>query len=186
MISDIICSSYRVICTENQELYPGKIFIDICRDGMCSHDCLFEMRKSLNPGVERIFNDSRGIMLKEMKNGEIMLIYTKHNDKMAQILQSKKRSIVDPLIIKTFREMRQKNCVQTISIPLVRIKKLAKNCIKAGKIKNSLEEKAVEIVEEEHRRKRIMEMKKAYYENNKYASNPHLRLMLNQRKYLGD
>jgi hypothetical protein len=186
MVSEGMYVSYRVVCSENKDLYPGVIFIDICRDGFCSHDCMFKMRQHLNPGVERMFNDSRGIMLREARDGSINLVYTKHKDVMAQRAQEKKRKRVDHLIIEEFKKMKERGAVQTISVPSTQLQYVGEECKKSGKISSYQEEKAYKLLNKEERIARLKAIRSAYYENRKYAEAPHLRLMQEQRKYLGD
>ena len=181
-----MCESYRVVCSENQDLYPGEVFVDICRDGFCSHDCIFKMRQHLNPGVERIFNDSRGIMLREARDGSVNLVYTKHRDVRAQKTQEEKRKRVDHLIIAEFKKMKENGLVQTISVPSLQLEYVGDACKKSGKVSSAKEEKAYKLLNKEERIARLKAIRSAYYENRKYAEAPHLRLMLEQHKYLSD
>lgn len=186
MNGECMYASYRVVCSENQDLYPGKIFVDICRDGFCSHDCIFKMRQYLNPGVERIFNDSRGIMLREARDGSFHLVYTRHRDVRAQKDQEIKRQRVDGLIIEEFKKMREKGLIQTISVPYARLMYVGENVKKGGKVNTFQEERAYELLNKEERIARLKAIRSAFYEKDKYAKAPHLRLMLEQMKYRGD
>ena len=57
---------YRVVCSENPRLYPGKTFIDIYPAGSSrpenclNHDCILMMRQVINPEV---YSLESGILL---------------------------------------------------------------------------------------------------------------------------
>lgn len=181
---------YRVVCSYNPE-NPNVFYIDICRDGFCSHDILFKMQKKFyrNDKLERVFNDSNGIKIREMRDGHVSLIYTKHRDIMAQQKQQALRQKIDPEIMRVFQQMKAQNKLLTISVPLqdsVIVDEL-KQTLGVNFVVNSL--RAEDLKKQYERQKRLEKLKKvrqAYYAGRKYASTPHLRLMLQQMMYSGD
>ena len=79
---------YRVVCSENQQLYPNKTFIDIYPAGISrpennvTHDCILSMRRIINPEVYPIVS---GIILTDLGHGNIHLKYEKvYNKRLAQ------------------------------------------------------------------------------------------------------
>lgn len=67
---------YRVICSENQNLYPEKIFVDIypagsMRPESClTHDGLLQMRRLINPNIQKL---ESGIILTDFGHCNILL-----------------------------------------------------------------------------------------------------------------
>lgn len=53
---------YRVVCSENQKLYPGQVFVDFMPAGQSrqenclNHDAILQMRRTINPGVDSVEN----------------------------------------------------------------------------------------------------------------------------------
>lgn len=179
---------YRVVVSHNKK-YPDTYFIDICRDGFCSHDMIFLMQKKHyeDENLERVFNDSRGIMLVASRNGDISLRYTRHRDIWARKNQELLRQKIDPLIIETFNNMIKEGCMQTISEPFVETSKdLQDICKKKGFAENLLEEEALKAAEKRERIERLKKIRHNYYLNQKYADKPHVRLMLEQMERSGD
>ncbi len=179
---------YRVVVSHNKQ-HPDTYFIDICRDGFCSHDMLFSMQKKYyeDENLERVFNDSRGIMLIESKDGDIHLRYTGHCDIMARRHQEALRKKIDPLIIKTFKNMKDENKLQTISVPLIEINTdLQQVCKNKGYAENAQEEKALKEAEKAERIAYLKKIRHQFYLKQKYADAPHKRLMLSQASRSGD
>lgn len=181
-------ATYRVVCSYSPK-NPDKIYVDICRDGFCSHDMLFLMQKKRykDDNLEQVINDSRGIMIRASREGDIRLVYTGHRDKYAKEKQKKLREKIDPLILKTFKEMREKGSIQTISESLfVYDKALGESCRHKNKVDSLQEERALATLAKEKRIEELKEHRQAYYEHRKYAYAPHLRLMLMQAERSGD
>ena len=180
---------YRVVCSCNPKK-PENVYIDICRDGFCSHDLMFEMQKKKyhDDKLERIFNDSRGIMLNYWReDGRIQLIYTKHRDKMAQIEQEKKRARIDSEILVVFKKMNENGLGLTISMPVFAYNEVLGKSIKKGDYPKTLYEE--EAFFEKERKERLEQLKKIrldFYAQKKYASAPHLALYLKQLRQSGD
>lgn len=181
---------YRVVVSHNPQI-PNVFYVDICRDGFCSHDILFKMQKKFyhNDKLEQVFNDSNGIKLRETRDGQVSLLYTKHKDVMAQLHQQKLRAQIDMEILRVFRKMKEDKKMLTISVPLfddVVAEGMKQEFGRRFEV-NSL--RAEELKLQYERQQRLEKLKKvrlAYYANQKYASAPHLRLMLQQQKYSGD
>ncbi|MBE6454137.1 MAG: hypothetical protein E7017_04555 [Alphaproteobacteria bacterium] len=115
---------YRVVCSENQQLYPNKTFIDIYPAGISrpennvTHDCILSMRRIINPEVYPIVS---GIILTDLGHGNIHLKYEKvYNKRLAQY-QEHLRTYMDAKIIKTFIEMKQQNQNKTIDINMTNL-----------------------------------------------------------------
>ena len=180
--------TYRVVCSHNPQR-PEKIYVDICKDGFSSHDLLFEMQKKVyhDDKLERIFNDSKGIYLKEfVQSGEVRLIYVKHRDVMAQQRQNKLRQKVDAEILRVFRDMKQQHKIQTISVPV--------QSFHYDKLQNHAPVVAQSIYQEtmqfelarQEKIKKLKQVRLAYYAKQKYAANPQLLLQWKQAARSGD
>lgn len=179
---------YRVVCSYNPEK-PGKYYIDICRDGFCSHDLMFELQKKKynDDKLERVFNDSRGIMLKEGRDGSVALIYTWHNDKMARLAQQEKRAVIDPLILRVFKQMKEEEACVTFSMPVCAYAEERGEILKRdGNVQCLQDEIALQEVLRKERLEKLKAIRHAFYAKQKYAAAPHLRLMLAQAERSGD
>lgn len=175
--------SYRVVCSWEPDC-PKRIYVDICRDGFCSHDLLFEMQKKFynNDKLERIFNDSRGIFIKETRDGSsVNLIYIKHRDPMAQKRQKELRALVDGEIMRVFRRMKEEGKLQTISVQTQ-----FDWVPTTSEPKSLFEEKAKEEKSRAERLKKLKKIRSEYYASRKYANAPHIRLMMAQKERSGD
>lgn len=184
------CLRYRVVCSYNPER-PERLYIDICRDGFCSHDLMFEMQKKKyhDDKLERVFNDSHGIMLVAGRNdGVVRLCYTQHRDVMAQIQQKKKRALIDPKILQVYKKMIEEGGMGlTISMPVYAYNDELGKALRDNEYARTPYEEAA--IYEKQRKQRFEKLKKIrldFYAKQKYASAPHLGLMLKQMKYLGD
>lgn len=179
---------YRVVVSYNKQ-HPNIYFIDICRDGFCSHDMIFLMQKKYyeDENLERVFNDSRGIMLVASRNGEVHLRYTGHRDIWARKRQALLRQKIDPMIIETFNKMIKENRMQTICVPFVESSHdLQDICKKKGYAESLQEEEALKAAEKRERLAMLKKIRHKFYLNQKYAAQPHLRLMQRQAEYSGD
>lgn len=180
---------YRVVCSYNPEK-PEKLYIDICRDGFCSHDLMFEMQKKKyhDDKLERMFNDSRGIMLAYWWQDEtVKLFYTKHRDKMAQIAQEKKRALVDPKILEVFKKMNEDGWGLTISMPVYAYSEALGKELKEGALARTPQEEAALFEKEKKERlEKLKKIREEFYAKQKYASAPHLALMIKQLRQSGD
>lgn len=179
---------YRVVCSSNPK-NPEKIYIDICRDGFCSHDLMFELQKKKynDNKLERIFNDSRGIMLKEGRDGSIALLYTYHNDIMARKAQKEKRAVIDPIILRAFKRMKEEGKSVTFSMPACMYSQERGEILKHdGNVQSLQDEMALDETLRKERLEKLKEVRHAFYAKQKYAAAPHLRLMMMQAERSGD
>ncbi|MCM1323555.1 MAG: hypothetical protein NC218_05290 [Acetobacter sp.] len=179
---------YRVVCSQNPEK-PEKVYIDICRDGFCSHDLMFQLQKKkyCDDKLERIFNDSRGIMLKEGRDGSVALLYTYHRDIMARKAQNEMRARIDPLIIQVFRRMKEEGHCVTFSMPMNAYSQERGEILKRdGNVQCLQDEIALAEILRKERLEKLKKVRHDFYAKQKYAAAPHLRLMLAQAERSGD
>lgn len=179
---------YRVVCSQNPEK-PEKVYIDICRDGFCSHDLMFQLQKKKynDNKLERVFNDSRGIMLREGRDGSIALLYTNHKDAMARKAQNEKRAIIDPLIIRVFKQMKEEGACVTFSMPMNAYGEERGGILKReGNVQCLKDEIALTETLRQERLEKLKQVRHEFYAKQKYANAPHLRLMLAQAERSGD
>lgn len=179
---------YRVVCSHNPE-HPEKVYVDICRDGFCSHDYMFEQQKKKynDDKLERVFNDSRGIMLKEARDGSIGLVYTRHRDARAHEAQQKKREVVDPIILEVFKKMKEENAIVSFSMPAVMYAEERGAILKReGNVQSLQDEMALAETLRKERLEKLKQVRHEFYAKQKYAAAPHLRLMLMQAERSGD
>ncbi len=179
---------YRVVCSHNPE-HPEKVYVDICRDGFCSHDYMFEQQKKKynDEKLERMFNDSRGIMLKEARDGTLALIYTSHKDIKAREAQKKKRALVDPLIFEVFKKMKEEGKCVSFSMPTVMYAEERGAILKCeGNVQSLQDEMVLQETLRKERLEKLKQVRHDFYAKQKYAAVPHLRLMLRQAERLGD
>lgn len=172
---------YRVICCENKEKYPGRLFIDIYPAEFVTHELLYRMRLKVTPEVHDI---TGGVYLTDLGNGEVCLKYIKHFNKFLHRQQEEMRRRVDPKIKELFFEMKKRGISQTLRATL----NDAYEVFGADMmyVKSAKEEEMKMSFERLKRRERIMAERNIYYANRKYASKPHLALMLMQLERTGD
>ncbi len=180
--------SYRVVCSRNPK-NPEKFFVDICRDGFCSHEVMLKMQKKRygDDKLESLCSAGRGIMIREARDGSVRLVYTYHRDFYARQAQAKIREKIDPLILAAFAEMRKKGDFQTIHESLIECNnELVEASSKKGYAESLQEEQALQAAEKAERLARLKEIRRSFYERQKYAAQPHLRLALMQAERSGD
>ncbi len=172
---------YRVVVSHHPER-PDIYYVDMCRDGFCSHDLLFQMQKKFyrSPQLERVFNDSKGIFLRESRNGDITLLYTKHRDIMAQKRQAELRAKVDGEIIRVFKQMKAEEKLQTISVQVHEFYYDNERPNIEKPARSLYEETARAKLLREEKAERLRKIKQEYYARQKYAAEPHIKLKLNQ------
>ncbi len=181
---------YRVICSENQQLYPQKIFVDIYPAGnlrpenSLTHDGLLQMRRLINPNVEKL---ESGIILTDFGHGNIILQYEKTYNRRMQQYQDFLRQRLDPLIIQTFLSMKQHGKDRTIEVSLSNmavmydLHKLSED--------HHLSAREEALIKQNEQIKKTAEKRRQlihHHAQNKYASNPHLLLAWRQAKHNGD
>ena len=169
---------FRVICCENRDKYPGKLFIDIYPADHITHELLYRMRLKLTPDV---YDITGGVYLDDLKNGEVRLKYIKHHDKMLQKQQDAMRARIDPQIKKLFYE---RGVTQTIQASLTEAYEVFN--LDMTYPKSAREAELMQARERRQKRENIMKERQAYYARQKYAANPHIRLMIKQLERSGD
>ena len=172
---------FRVICCENREKYPGKLFIDIYPADYVTHELLYRMRLKITPDV---YDITGGVYLDDLGNGQVRLQYIKHWDKRLQRQQEIVRARVDPQIKALFAEMKKHGIRQTIQASLTEAYEVF--ALDKAYPQSAREE---ELAAARLRREKIEAIKKertAYYARQKYAATPHLLLMLKQLSRSGD
>ncbi|MBQ8785583.1 MAG: hypothetical protein IJZ59_06045 [Alphaproteobacteria bacterium] len=110
---------YRVVCSENQQLYPNETFVDFMPAGMnrsensVIHDSILKMRRLANPDVESLCN---GLLLYDFGAGRIELKFEKAYNHIIRRNQENFRKNYEHLIIRRFKEMRESGKDKTLNI----------------------------------------------------------------------
>ncbi len=172
---------FRVICCENPEKYPGKLFIDIYPADHITHELLYRMRLKITPDV---YDITGGVYLDDLGQGNIRLKYIKHYDKMIQRQQALVRERVDPLIMRLFAEMKKRGVNKTINASLNDAYEVF--TLEEVYPKSAKEEQMLEAQKRYAKRQKIIEARQRFYARQKYASCPHIALMINQLERSGD
>lgn len=174
---------FRVICCENRQKYPGKLFIDIYPADYVTHELLYQMRLKITPDV---YDITGGVYLDDLGDGQVRLQYIKHYDKRLQRQQDALRVRLDPMIKELFSEMKKRGLTSTVRASLNE----AYEVFGLRDINNSPKSaRETELLQKQQRRQKAEELKKirtAYYARQKFASAPHLRLMIRQLERSGD
>lgn len=174
-------TAYRVVVSHNPE-NPDVFYVDMCRDGFCSHDLLFKMQKKFyrNDKLERVFNDSKGIFLKEYRDGRVSLCYVHHNDVMARQKQASLRQKVDGEILRVFKQMKSAGKLQTICVQPQEFYYDEQRPRFQKSPMSLYEETAKETMDRKEKASKLKEIKKAYYARQKFAASPHVLLAWKQ------
>ncbi len=110
---------YRVVCSENNQLYPEEIFIDIYPAGSSrpenclAHSGLLAMRRIINPGVNNI---EPGILLFDNGQEQPTLKYEKPTSYSRKRYQEFIHQKIDKEIYKTFHKMMASGKNRTIEV----------------------------------------------------------------------
>lgn len=110
---------YRVVCSENPRLYPGKTFIDIYPAGSSrpenclNHDCILMMRQVINPEV---YSLESGILLHDKEGREPYLQYETTFNKRLKLYQDNFRKNYDKKILETFQKMKSLGRDKTMDV----------------------------------------------------------------------
>lgn len=186
-------TSYRIICCENEEKYPGKTFVDIMpamqvrQEDCLSHRFMEKLRQQQNPGVHCV---EYGFILTEKNNGDLEISYEEsyHQDisRYYQLFQAK----YEDKMFKAFREMREAGRDRTFHINMTDLAKLygcgAEMVNNNGPVKSSYEERFFEAAERAQRREENMAMQREYDRKNDVGSLEYLRRKYLYRGYDGD
>ncbi len=172
---------FRVICCENPNKYPGKLFIDIYPADHITHELLYQMRLKLTPDV---YDITGGVYLDDLGGGNVRLQYIKHYDKRIQKQQALIRERVDAQIIKLFKDMKDRGVDKTISASLTEVYEV----FRADEVypKSAKDEKILNAQRQYAKRQKIMAQRQQFYAQQKHASAPHIALMINQLERSGD
>jgi hypothetical protein len=182
---------YRAVCSMDPE-HPEKVYVDICRDGFCSHDILFRMQKKIyGDKLQRIFNDSHGIMIRASRDGaNARLIFVQHRDIMAREYQQKLRNKydIDNRVLKTFRDMMEKGQFQTISVPVDEVyqQTLGEACEKKNSVNNAIEERALAAYTHEKKLKNLRAEREEFYARKEREAGGDLALLRKKMERSGD
>lgn len=112
---------YRVVCSENQRLYPGKTFIDFMPAGTnrCEnaviHDSILKMRQMINPEVDSL---TTGLLLYDFGDGNISLQYEKAYNYVIRRNQAYIKDKYENMIIDRFKDMRAMGKEKTLDVSL--------------------------------------------------------------------
>lgn len=112
---------YRVVCSENQRLYPGQTFIDFMpaghtrQENCLNHESILQMRRMVNPDVDSIEN---GLLLTDYGNGRLELQYEKAYNYHIRRHQEYVKEKYEPLIFERFRQMRAAGKEKTLEVSL--------------------------------------------------------------------
>lgn len=112
---------YRVVCSENQRLYPGKTFIDFMPAGTnrCEnaviHDSILKMRQMINPEVDSL---TTGLLLYDFGDGNISLKYEKAYNYIIRRNQAYIKDKYENMIIERFKDMRAMGKEKTLDVSL--------------------------------------------------------------------
>lgn len=184
-----MADKYRVICTENQRLYPDKTFIDIYPAGSLrpenslTHDCLLQMRRLINPEVNKL---ESGIILTDFGNGNIHLQYEAMPTRRLREYQNSLRQTLDGKIIDTFRKMRAKGFDRTLEISFTEM--AARFDLYAADDETPVSAREDALIKENARQKRLIEKRKELIRRkaaSKYAAHPEILLAWRQAKRRG-
>lgn len=181
---------YRVICSENQNLYPEKIFVDIYPAGSMrpenclTHDGLLQMRRLINPNVQKL---ESGIILTDFGHGNILLQYEKMPNRRMQQYQDHLRQKLDPLILDTFRKMKNHNKDRTLEVSMANMAVMYD--LHSSSENEQLSAREDLLIRQNSYQKHLAEKRRELIERKakeKYASAPQLLLAWQQAKYRGD
>lgn len=172
---------FRVICCENPEKYPDKLFIDIYPADHITHELLYRMRLKLTPDV---YDITGGVYLDDLGSDNVRLKYIKHHDKRIQKQQALVRERVDAKILELFAEMKERGIGKTINVSLTEVYEI----FSADEIypKSAKDERILEAQKQYAKRQKIMAQRQQFYARQKYASFPHIALKISQLERSGD
>lgn len=112
---------YRVVCSENQRLYPGKTFIDFMPAGLnrsensIIHDSILKMRQMIDPEVHSL---TSGLFLYDLGGGRVNLHFERAENFQLRRYQDGIKAKYSDMIIDRFREMRAAGKEKTLEVSL--------------------------------------------------------------------
>lgn len=184
---------YRVVCSENQRLYPGKTFVDFMPAGLnrCEnsviHDSILKMRQMINPEVTSL---TSGLFLYDLGGGRTELRFERADNYQVRRYQEDIKAKYSNMIVDRFREMRAAGKEKTLDVSLSTLA-IVYDFYKAGDVGDDvpksaremeLRQKAAEYRQREQRRKELAE-----YQRTHEVSYPESRIMAwKMARYSGD
>lgn len=112
---------YRVVCSENQRLYPGQTFVDFMPAGMSrqenclNHESILKMRRLVNPEVDSLEN---GLIITDYGNGNLELGYEKAYNYQIRRNQDYFKQKYEKLIFERYRQMKEAGKEKTIEVSM--------------------------------------------------------------------
>ncbi len=193
---------YRVVCSENQRLYPGKTFIDIYPAGSfrpencLNHDCILMMRQVINPEV---YSLEPGILLYDKEGCEPHVTLEMTCNKRLKLYQDSFRKRYEKKIIETFKKMKSLGRDRTMDVSFLDLA-VRYDFFQEEKIndtpKSAREQEIIQSAKEhkiqEQRRQELIERKRNELENYRQKKNlskvptPEQMMAWKQAHILGD
>lgn len=167
---------YRVVCSENQRLYPGKTFIDFMPAGTnrtensVIHDSILKMRQMINPEVSAL---TSGLFLYDLGDGRVNLHFERADNYQVRRYQETIKAKYSKMIIERFNEMRSAGKEKTLDISMATLAvaydfyKALDNDDQTPKSAREMElrQKAEEYRNQERRRKELAEYHRTHASN---------------------
>lgn len=183
-------TSYRIICCENQKLYPGETFVDIMpaipvrQEDSLSHRFMEKVRQRLIPDVKCV---EYGFILTESDNGELSISYEESYHKDISRYKEQFQEKYEDVMFAAFREMKAQGKDRTFHIDMAELASLygvGQKIRYEGQPTSIKEERFKEAAEISRRREESYTMQRNYYERT--GIDPIERLKQRYRNYSGD
>lgn len=183
----MLTPTYKVICCENEQKYPGQLFIDIAPAHLLTHEKIFFARQAICPRLTADDEMTGGIILMDLGKGDVKLCYETVCNYSLKRYQDHLRKRLDPLIRKLYKNMKKQGFEQTVSCSAMGAKELfsLSMCEKRLPV-SAKEEKFMADVERAQKREKLLEIKREYYAQRQCAQTPHLLLAWKQALRDGD
>ncbi len=149
-----------------------------------THDGLLQMRRLINPNVQKL---ESGIILTNFGHSNILLQYEKMPNRRMQQYQDHLRQKLDPLIIDTFRKMKNHNKDRTFEVSMANMAVMYE--LHSSSENEQLSAREDLLIRQNSYQKHLAEKRRELIERKakeKYASAPQLLLAWKQAKYRGD
>ena len=186
-------TSYRIICCENQEKYPDKVFVDIMpaiqtkQEDCLSHRFMEKLRQQQNPGVKCV---EYGFILTEKNNGDLEISYEESYNQDISRYHELFQDKYEAKMFKAFREMREAGRDRTFHIDMTDLARLygcsAETISKNVSAKSAYEERFFAAAEQARRKEENLAMQREYDRKNDVGSVEYLRRKYLCRGYDGD
>lgn len=112
---------YRVVCSENQKLYPNQLFVDFMPAGdsrpenCLNHECILKMRQMINPQVNSL---ESGILFYDYGDNNYLIKYEKVTNYSMRRYQEYIKQRLDKEILSTYQRMQANNKEKTLEVSL--------------------------------------------------------------------